>query len=496
VHRRAVIAFMSIGIVAGCNAAAPTPSPQDPRTSVESGAPASAAPTALASRTPTGGPPAAAQPVDISSATLPSAGYRLAGIATAEDGGVWIVSPDDSVTGGGSVVALLGPDLQPRPGWPLRIIGWICGSNSNSGGWAPQPTTRGSVRVVCRIAEGGQGDPLLGLELDAAGKVIATWHSPVGYWWDYQPQFVGDRLVALGRDVPDFEGVDAPTSPSPQITYWITSTGSDGSVTVGSHVSVPMDTPVGVALGSNGTSYVYGTSGISAFDLAGSLAGWPVSMAPDRSLPGISSHESIVVTQSLPDSGHTTVLRVMDGQATALSSSLAMSPVVAFDGQGQALGIAPLLRDGIATVIGRAANGLVIRRFGDSEQHDGWPLDVPGSLDTQGSCAGSTVGGCGVWTSLPSLLPDGTLLVPIAARSATAGPQILAVGADAKPRVGWPIVAGGPGTHVWSLIGDGRGGVYALVSDALTGSGSKTEIVSIAQDGTVRARLTLEIAPA
>lgn len=488
--RRILIAGAAVAILAACGAAAPTRSPAAAPSASPTGSAATEA-TATASLTaapPTTAPPTAG-PLEFASATFPAAESGLPSIAPGPDGGVWVVVVNSTLQAPSSTVGLLGPDLKPRAGWPLRIKGWICG-DGNFGGWAPQPTASGAVRIVCVLGDGGVGDPLLGIELDASGRLTGTWHSPVRFSWGYQPLIVDDRLVGFGRDEPDRDGETEP--PTLRSTYWITSTGPDGAILEGPHVTARTDSAWGVALGPDGTGYLFDELGVSAFGMAGPLPGWPIDLAADRSLPGFQGLGAVVVTQTAEGTSPMRLLRLGDGRVDELSSSLAMAPIPAFHGASlEDRAIAPLVTGWITTALGRTSAGLIVRRFTDTEQHGGWPFETGGSLDTQGDCGGPVfTPGCGVWTTLPVMAADGTLLLPVIPRSG-AGPQIVAVDSDGRQRAGWPVVVGGSGTHVWSLAADGLGGVYAVVVGGSAGGSAGVQVVSIAPDGTVRARLTV-----
>jgi hypothetical protein len=302
--------------------------------------------------------------------------------------------------------------------------------------------------------------------------------------------FVDDRLVAIGLDDPDPYGETEP--PTLRTTYWITSVGRDGSILEGPYVTARTDSVWNVALGPDGTGYLFDELGISAFGVAGPLPGWPIDLAADRSLPGFLGNGAIAVTQTVEGTGPMRLLGLGDGRVDELSSSVAMAPIPAFNGASQEnQALAPLVGGGVTTVFGRTSAGLTVRRFTDTEQHGGWPFETSGSLDTQGDCGGPEfTPGCGVWTTLPVMVADGTLLLPVVPRSG-AGPQIVSVGSDGEHRAGWPVVVGGSGTHLWSLAGDGLGGVYAVVVVGSAGGSASTQVVSIASDGTVRARLTV-----
>jgi hypothetical protein len=81
--------------------------------------------------------------------------------------------------------------------------------------------------------------------------------------------------------------------------------------------------------------------------------------------------------------------------------------------------------------------------------------------------------------------------LPLSARDAKVGGNIVAVGQNGRVRPGWPVLLQRAGAEFWSVVVGADGTAYALAMEPETGNQSSATILAIAPDGTVLYRTTI-----
>jgi hypothetical protein len=236
---------------------------------------------------------------------------------------VSIPSPD------GSVLALLDRSGQPRPGWPIEV------TDSTSCG-RPLPVDDGSVRVVCNGTDLPQPDNDLSdvraVAFDAGGRLMAGWPVELRPGTGY---VVGEELTYVEQQIlTDMADVGITVSHE----VWVTTVAADGSIRRGTPVPM-VETCCGeqFALGRDGVAYGVARvddgaepgsaeSQLTAIDLSGLRAGWPVSFDGIASGPAFGPDGQIVVTVGLLARKTSRVL-VFDRGGEALASGSAELPI-------------------------------------------------------------------------------------------------------------------------------------------------------------------------
>jgi hypothetical protein len=438
-----------------------------------------APPTPTGSPPPPASPPPSAVPTPVAG-TLPVAS-GVVRTAPGPDGGVYVVVSD---TGSGSVVSLLTAGGTPRPGWPVKLDGWDC--DAPNGPLVPVVASDGSVRVVCMTE--ALSDGVRAFAFDPSGRFLPGWpvDLPVNAW--EQPRIVGDQLFIAAHESSDQE-------PYPG-AYWLLSIAPDGTVRTGARYEIATDAggwPV--AIGPEGIAYRSAAGEITAFDLDGVRAGWPVRVEGMLSGLAFGPDGRIYLTSSADGSGTSRLLAFdRDGRAVPLASEeLPFVGASAWSGAGpDGRPLAPLVAgDGTVFVVGEAEGHAMVAALGPSGTvKAGWPHQTATLLQWQGTCPGD-VTGCGAWRSVPVVAPDGAIYLPLAAPDAQIGGSLAAVGPDGQALPGWPMHLARRGAEFWSVVVGSDGTVYALAIEPEAGGKSSATILAIAKDGTVRSRTTV-----
>ncbi len=404
--------------------------------------------------------------------------------APGPDGGLY-VAVTASAPVNRTVLALLDTAGRPRPGWPIALAGWACGS-SNGGPWYPSVAADGSVRVICH-AEDGRGNALrtVAFAFDAHGQALTGWPVELPTLIRNQPRVVGQTLyVTDGTRImtvaPD--GVLRVGKPcaAPGTGLWLeTVLGPDGTAYL---MSIPSDYPADRPV-------------ITAFDLDGVRKGWSIRLAGIPSGLAFGPGGRLYVSVSPPGADATRIL-VFDRHGRAVPGGSDPLPVMAageLNGAGPAGHPAsPLVAvDGTSFVIGQVQGQATVFRLDPSGKvMAGWPYRAADGLQWQGECpAGVT--GCGVWLANPAVGPGDVLFLPQAAPDATAGGSLVEVGSDGHVPLGWPITLRRPGAAVWSVVVGSDGTLWALAVEPEAAGQSSATILAIAPDGTVRSRVTV-----
>jgi hypothetical protein len=435
-----------------------------------------------ATQTPTASPPASAVPTPVAG-TLPVAS-GVVRTAPGPDGGVYVVVSD---TGSGSVVSLLAASGTPRPGWPIKLDGWVC--DGPSGPLVPVVASDGSMRVVCITEAPSDAAPTTGaFAFDPSGGPLPGWPVvlPPNAW--EQPRIVGDRLLIAAHESSDQE-------PYPGAS-WLLSIAPDGTVRTGARYEIATDAggwPV--AIGPEGIAYRSAAGEIMAFDLDGVRAGWPVRVEGMLSGLAFGPDGRIYLASSAAGSGTSRLLAFdRDGRTVPFASEeLPIVGASAWSGAGpDGRPLAPLVAgDGTVFVVGETDGRAIVYSIDPSGTvKAGWPHEAATMLQWQGSCPGE-VTGCGVWRSVPAVAPDGVIYLPVAAPDAQIGGSLAAVGSDGQALPGWPMHLARRGAEFWSVVVGSGGTVYALAIEPEAGGKSSATILAMAKDGTVRSRTTV-----
>lgn len=384
-------------------------------------------------------------------------------------GGTLFVSIPGS---GGSVLALLDGGGRPRPGWPITL-------NESISCPGLFPVEDGSVRVVCDTT-----DLRAAFAFDARGGLMAGWpiELPLLYW--NAGRVVGNELTFFTlRWLTDTISCEA----------WVTTVAADGSVRRGTDVEACYGR---WAVGPDGVVYGAGSvggsalgsadvSGITALDLDGSRAGWPVSFDGTASGPAFGRGELIVLTVGSLMRGTSRVL-IFDRDGKAVSAASTELPIAtAESGVDCVRGMQPPLvaQDGTIFVVSEIDTA-VFALDPSLKVVRGWPFEPAVPLEWPWEHDPSDELFCPS-LALPAVGPDSILYLPLQARDATVGGSIVAVGPDGRVRPGWPVELRRPGAEFWSVVVGSDGTVYALAIEPEPGETSSASILAIAPDSTV-----------
>lgn len=411
-------------------------------------------------------------------------------MAPGPSGGLYVVANDPD----GAVVALLDAGGEPRPGWPTVLPGWICDAPGTSATWAPGVAPDGSVRLVCHD-DGTEGENVTAFAFDASGQPLAGWPVDLSKTASFPPRIVGDRLVVVTTEIRETEGTYSEENGYlyPGV-FRMVAVDADGTVRTGAPLEVT-DAPGGlVSVGPDGTAYLVDGGAITAFDLGGQLAGWPVWVGGDLSAIGFGPEGRAYLTTSAD--GATTRLVAIDRdgrRADAGPGDIPMRGASAYAGAGPyGVPLAPLVAgDGTVYVIGEEDSDTVVYGIDPSgEMIAGWPFRVANEIAWQGSCPeGST--GCGLWRAVPAAGPDGALYLPLAATDGTAGGDLVALGRDGQVVAGWPVGLVRVGADWWSVVVASDETVYALAVEPEPRDRTSATVLDIALDSSVRYRTTV-----
>jgi hypothetical protein len=274
----------------------------------------------------------------------------------------------------------------------------------------------------------------------------------------------------------------------------VTGVGADGTVHPGVRYEVPdVSAFRAERLGSDGAAYLLAATEIVALDVGGVRAGWPVTVQGEGflSYPTIGPQGRVYVTQ-IQGSGASTHSQTLvfepDGRSVAIGSAgLPMTAAGEWDGAGAAPNGPMLAADGTAFVVGDLAGRTEAYAIDPSGlPMPGWPYRLAAGSQMQGTCPPLTVG-CLIWRTIPSVGPDDTLYLLLAAADTKSGGSIVAIAPDGQVRAGWPVQLPAAGAGFWSAVVGSDGTVYALAVEPSASRNSWT-LYAIGPDGTVRAR--------
>ncbi len=418
-------------------------------------------------------------------------------LAPGPDGGTYVLVSTANAGAdrpGRSVLALLDPTGDPRAGWPIAVDGWSC-DDPNARPLPPATTSDGSITVVCRSDEASDGTVSTGVfRFDAAGRPVGSWShrgEVAG-----RPRIVDGRLLLIASEVIERDvtvpggGVESRS----MVVHWIQEVSEDGTVRSGARVEMG-DAGWRVVMGPDGTAYHENMADgvITAFDMGGQRAGWPVRLEGGLSALGFGSGGQIFVTVASAAQGTSRlVVLASDGSTVARSDPLPITGASAWSGGGpDGRPMAPLVADdGTALVIGEADDHTVVYAINPSANVlGGWPYRADTAVQWQGTCPAETAG-CGVWRAIPAVGPDGVVYLPLAAPDAQIGGSLVAIGRDGRAVPGWPMHLARRGAEFWSAAASDAIG-WALAVEPETGGGSSATILAFAADGAVLSRTTV-----
>ncbi len=408
---------------------------------------------------------------------------------------VSIPRPDGSV-----LVALLDSTGRSRAGWPIVL-------RQTTSCEQLLPVEDGSVRLLCAL-ENQAGNPfnVRAFGFDSSGASLAGWPIDLdryGADGSFAGRVIGDELTVLAWDA---LGVQVEKG-QPAGTAWIVRVTANGTVRAGAKVSYGTDCCSDTwAIGPDGVAYgtiqqladtgAVTTSQLVAVGPAGVPAGFPVAIDGGASRPAFDAAGRIHVTVGTPFKRPTRTLAFDAGGRTVEAGSAELeiastSEVIGIDRTGD-VPVAPLvggdgttfvvdLSGGTTTVAGVSPSGHIVA---------GWPYRSDLRIQDTGFCARGDLCPGSTWAA-PTIGPGNVLYLLRAAKSASTGGSVLAVGRDGRVVAGWPVGLKRPGSEVWSVVVAPDGTVHVLaIEPEPTGSHSAT-ILSLAPDSTVLHRVTI-----
>lgn len=484
--------LVCLALIAGCTSpAALSPSParsaDAPPTTVPASSQATAAVTSLPSASP-------APTLSPSASPRPGPSAREVGLdiqmAPGRDGTLFVSIPGPA----GSVLSLIDrSDGSTLPGWPVVTReALVCGQ--------PLPVEDGSVRIVCTLQnpQGNMFNPIGAFAFDSTGRRLPGWpiHLP---GTAYAASVVGDALT-LAETIPLGDVI---AEGQPSHTVGLVTVAADGSVRRGVPIPAvpawPGDRwaigPDGIAYGAQGSVASPKMSQVTAIDLNGVRAGWPISIEGIASAPTFDPDGRIVLTvASAVALGTTGTTRVFiigpSGQAIAARSSelAVMTGLLPPTSDGYFEGGVPLPRPPIVAADGAMfvfsdLDEAIYRLDADLKPVSAWPitagpLERPDPWRDQGGISSPRV-------AVPAVGPSGTFYLPQVARNESVGGRLLAVGPDGRTASGWPVELRRAGSEFWTVVVGPSGTVYALAIEPEGVRGSSATILAIAPDSSV-----------
>jgi hypothetical protein len=406
-------------------------------------------------------------------------------MAPGPDGGLYVSIP----TPHGDVLALLGTDGKSRNGWPIALAGVdTCDMLF--------PVADGSVRLVCSVPEaddGLQAPVRRAFGFDEDGRPMHGW--PVETESTLAGRTVGDALWLM---ISPYAG-DTPSSESLYMLQVL----ADGRRSQGVSTDIESGDDMWAigpdTIGYHTRHYDWSatnladvTSEVTAFDMTGPRAGWPVTIDGNASEMAFDAFGLAYLLVGSPDSAPTRSM-VLDKDAHVLpagSDALEITSSSPWDGAGAEFPGPPIVgADGHLYVVDTEGGDLtVLGVTSDGQPMPGWPYQSSTGIGWTGYCdPGST--GCGHLRTKPAVGDDLVYLVN-APSSRSGGGSVVAITSGAHVRSGWPVGLTRAGAMFWSVEAAPDGGVWALAIEPEGRSASAT-ILSIADDSTIRSSTTI-----
>ena len=404
---------------------------------------------------------------------------------------VSIPRPDGSV-----LVALLDSAGRSRAGWPI-VLGRTTACEQLL------PVDDGSVRLLCtpKSLDGNELAVVRAYGFDSSGGLLAGWpvdldrYGADGY---FAGRVIRDELTVLAWTTRDHA--------QETVSAWIMTVAADATVRSGTKVPFVNCCdprwaigPDGVAYGSinqsGGSAEAPKSSELMAVSLAGVTAGFPIAIDGIASEPAFDALGRIHLTV-LPLHGTSWTLAIdPDDRAVAGKSGelgiRATDDCRAIEGSCE-VPAAPLVgRDGTTFVIQAEINGTTVAGVSPSGQvMPGWPYrSALGYQGIVGCCAGDSDPVVGV--AAPAIGPGNVLYLLRAAKSASSGGSILAVGPDGRIVAGWPVSLKRAGAEVWSVAVSPDGSVHVLAIEPEPKARHSATILSLAPDSSVLHTVTI-----
>jgi hypothetical protein len=468
------VSLMSVCLVAACAAPPTSPNPSVAGTPSPSVVPSRAEPTPKPTAEPTDALSLPPPPVTVAFPIRGSA-RELAmhlQISPGPDGTVFAAIPRP----GGSEILLLGPDGRPRQGWPIAIAG-------SSSCELVLPVADGTLRVVCAFESPDGTGPALAFDRD--GTLLPGW--PMALKSSIAAaSVVGDELRLLA----DWRLKD-PDDGTPVNAYGLVTVAADGSSSTG--VPVPMYCcEGGAAIAPDGIAYGVGSdlpSQIFAIDASGMGADWPLDVQGIVSGPAIVSGGAAMVVGS--PSKRTSEVMIVDARSGSDPERSGVLPIVTVtESWGEVGGCSayrpqtPVAAQNGSIFVFSEEDGDVLALDSTLHVMDGWPYKPSTPLVRRDERYVKEDAYCPI-TARPAAAPDGTLYLPLQARSSTGGGSLVAVGPDATMRPGWPQELSRAGAEFWSVAVGADGTVYALAVEPESARTSSASLLAMAPDSTV-----------
>ena len=396
-----------------------------------------------------------------------------------------------------AVLALLDSTGRPTAGWPVVVPG---------ARWCDQllPVEDGSVRLVCTMEnpDGNMFDPIGAFAFDPNGRLLTGWPVALdGYY--FTGQVAGDDLVVLlSRSLGD---VDVEGRPS--FDVGLVSIAADGSVGDGErltdvgHCCMWAVGPDGIAYGvdpaSSDPSPQTRNSRITAVDLSGQRAGWPVSLEGITSSSALGPGGQAAVTVASVD-GNTSRVVVFGPDGRGAPARSAPLPIRTAEYTGDTGGCtpgtprAPVVATDGTTFVYSELEAAVYAVDPSLATMSGWPFepDAPLAHARPGFEHEHEAGYCPA-PVIPAVGPDRTLYLPLQPENGSVGGSLVAVGPDGRVRPGWPVELKRPGAEIWSVVVGSDGTAYALAIEPESGGRSSATILAFEPDSTVRYTTTI-----
>ncbi len=399
----------------------------------------------------------------------------------------------------GAILVLLDGSGRPRPGWPITV-------QNSTGCGLMFLVDDGSVRVVCDGTDLPRfdNDPsdVRVFAFDAGGRLMAGW--PVQLRPGFAGVMVGDELTLLATQWL----TDTVATGVVSHEIWVTTLSADGSVRVGKKLP-RVETCCGESWGVAPDGVAYGAftvgerdfpgfdevSELTALDLSGERAGWPLTVDGSASGPAFGPDGQIILTVGRLARKTSRVL-VFDPGGDAPSSESGELPIASGvietgDGLyecGVPSPIPPIVAHDGTILVRSEADSAIFALDASLAVRSGWPYRPASSLVYRFSPRSEL--SCGS-VATPAVAPDSTMYLPLQARDTMFGGTLAAVGPDGRVRPGWPVELTRPGAEFWSVVVGSDGTVFALAVEPEAGDASSASILAIAPDSTVRSITTI-----
>jgi hypothetical protein len=407
-------------------------------------------------------------------------------MAPGPDGTLFVSIPSS----GGSVLALLDRGGGLAPGWPITV------QDSTSCG-RPLTADDGSVRVICDGSDLPVPDNDLSnvraFAFEAGGRSMAGW--PVTLRPGLAARLIGDEMtVVQGQILTDTADVGVTISH----VAWMATIAANGAIRSGTKVPMvetccgeewtvaPDGIAYGVGSASDGTEGSAEVSWITSIGGSGLRSGWPVRVDGIASGPAFGPGGRIVATIGSANRTSSRVL-VFNRDGKAVSARSAQLPIMTAESGVDCIVGAPkspiIAQDGAIFVFSEL-DPSIFALDPTLQVMPGWPFEPPSPLERPDPSRGEEGLNC-VSLSLPAAGPDGTLYLPLQARSSKVGGNLVAVGPNGRVRAGWPVELTRPGSEFWSIAVGSDGTIYALAIEPEAGGASSATILALAPDSTV-----------